>query len=332
MDSRQDERYSARVAKGQRKLRRASERQTAPSGKERMAALKKPVSTQPKEIPDPLSGRQLKSTAIRLGLILLAVWLLGGLIAGIATSSTGRAIALGIPGIVTLALLGLVLWMVRQARKMRGMAGLLQNIDSAEDREAALEKLSAKANKKDAAAIFAKAQLELQEDPKKALATLEQINLAKVMAPVADEARAQRAMIHLMQGEVSLARQLADNIELKRHQDAKTRAMMGAVLGEAWARSGDAKKGLSTLELFDIDDDDYADLRPQLWRAYAYCYAYTGKAKDMRRVLRKLLEVDVRLLGGFMVKRTHPLLQKEVRKLMERSGQVPRKMQVQRRL
>jgi hypothetical protein len=52
----------------------------------------------------------------------------------------------------------------------------------------------------------------------------------------------------------------------------------------------------------------------------------------MRRVLRKLLEVDVRLLGGFMVKRTHPLLQKEVRKLMERSGQVPRKMQVQRRL
>src|SRR5690606_23324597 len=130
-----------------------------------------------------------------------------------------------------------------------------------------------------------------QEDPQKALATLEQIDLNKVMAPVADEARAQRAMIHLMQGQVNLARQLADNIELKRHQDAKTRAMMAAVISEAWARSGQAKKGLDTLELFDLEDPDYADLRPQLLRAFSYCYAYTGKTKEMRRMLRKLMDV-----------------------------------------
>ncbi len=295
-----------------------------------MAALKKPAINRPQNIPDPLGREQIKSMALRLGLILLAVWLVGVLIAGITTSSTGMAIALGIPGAITIALAILVIWMVRQAKKAKGVANLIRNIDTDEDRQAALEKLSDRAGKKDPAAIFAKAQLELQEDPQKALATLEQIDLNKVMAPVADEARAQRAMIHLMQGQVNLARQLADNIELKRHQDAKTRAMMAAVISEAWARSGQAKKGLDTLELFDLEDPDYADLRPQLLRAFAYCYAYTGKTKEMRRMLRKLMDVDVRLLGGFMVKRTHPLLQKESRKLLEQSGQVPRKMQIQR--
>ena len=295
-----------------------------------MAALKKPAVSRPQNIPDPLGREQIKSIAIRLGLILLAVWLVGVLIAGVTTSSTGIAIALGIPGAITIALAVLVLWMVRQARKAKGVANLIRNIDTDEDRQAALQQLTDRAGKKDPAAIFAKAQLELQEDPQKALATLEQIDLGKVMAPVADEARAQRAMIHLMQGQVNLARQLADNIELKRHQDAKTRAMMAAVMSEAWARSGQAKKGLDTLELFDLDDPDYNDLRPQLLRAFAYCYAYTGRTKDMRRMLRKLLDVDVRLLGGFMVKRTHPLLQKESRKLLEQSGQVPRKLQIQR--
>ena len=41
----------------------------------------------------------------------------------------------------------------------------------------------------------------------------------KVMGTVADEARSQRAMIHLTLGQVNLARQLVDNIELKRNQD-----------------------------------------------------------------------------------------------------------------
>jgi hypothetical protein len=52
----------------------------------------------------------------------------------------------------------------------------------------------------------------------------------------------------------------------------------------------------------------------------------------MRKALRKLLATDVRLLGGFMVKKTHPLLQKEAKKMLEQSGQVPKKMIVQRRV
>lgn len=280
---------------------------------------------------DPLGSGQLRALLIRLGLILLAVWMLFGLIATIVASETVRAVLIGIPSLLTVLAIGLVFWTLRQANKARGVASILSGVETAEDRKVALGKLETSFKKKDTAAVFAKAQLELADDPKKALATLEQIDLSKVMGPVADEARAQRAMIHLTQGEVGAARQLVDNIDLKRHQEPRSRAMMAAVASEAWARSGEAKKGLETLGLFDPDEDVYEQLRPQLYRAYAYAYAHMSDVKGMRRALKKLLAQDVRLLGGFLMKKTHPLLQKEAKKLLEQSGQVPRKMIVQRR-
>jgi hypothetical protein len=106
--------------------------------------------------------------------------------------------------------------------------------------------------------------------------------------------------------------------------------MLASVLAEAWARGGDAKKALETLGLFDPEDDIYEQLRPQLYRAYAFAYANTNDINGMKRVLKKLVAIDARLLGGFLTKRTHPLLQREAKKLLEQSGQIPRKMMVQR--
>jgi hypothetical protein len=212
------------------------------------------------------------------------------------------------------------------------VASILSGVESAEDRKAAIAQLDATYKQSDPTAVFARAQLEMQDDPKKALATLEKIDLSKVMASVADETRAQRAMIHLTLGDVGPARQLVDGIDLSRHRDPKTRAMLTAVCSEAWARTGNAKKSVETLGLIDPEDALYEQLRPQLYRAQAYGYAYTNDLKGMRRSLKKLMAVDVRLLGGFMMKRTHPLLQKEAKKLVEQSGAVPRKMVVQRRV
>jgi tetratricopeptide (TPR) repeat protein len=326
------ERYSgATVAKGARKLRRAANRQDT-AGKDKKKQLAKPMVVKAREMPpDPLKGEALKKLLTRLAIPLVAVWLIGGLIAGVSFSSTAKTIALVVPAVVTLVLVGIVVWAVRQAKKARGVAGILSNVENADDRKAALEELDKGFKKKDPAAIFARAQLELQEDPKQALATLEQINLSKVLAPVADEARAQRSMIHLMLGQVNEARRLADGIDLSRHNEAKSRAMMASVIAEAWARSGQAKKAVDTLEVFDPDDEEFVELKPQLWRAYAYAYAYSNNTKGMRKALRKLLEQDVRLLGGFLAKRAHPLLMKEAKKLLEQSGQMPRKMVVQRR-
>lgn len=319
------------MAKEARKLKRSVQNRES-GGKAKKKQLAAPLVVKPKDAPDPLGRDAIKKLLLRLSIPLVGVWLLGGLIAGVSTGRTAITVAIAVPAVITLILLGIVIWALRQAKRARGVASILSGVETAEDRKAALERLGKDYKKKDPAAIFAKAQLELQEDPKAALATLEQIDLGKVMAPVADEARAQRGMIHLMLGEVDPARRLVDGIDLKRHNEPKARAMMVAVIAEAWSRTGQAKKGLETLEVFDPEDPEYVALRPQLWRAFAFAYAYSSNTKDMRRALRKLLEQDARLLAGFLGKRSHPLLKREAKKMLEQSGQMPRKMVVQRRV
>jgi hypothetical protein len=317
------------VARETRKLKRAQD--PAPSAGKAARETNRGAVTKPGQMPDPLAGGQLRSLLTRLGLILAGVWILFVSIA-MFVSSPWNKIVLAVPLLLTLVAVGIVVWTLKQAKTARGVASILSNVETSEDRKAAIEKLSTDFKKGDTAAVFARAQLELQEDPKKALATLESIDLSKVMAPVADEARGQRAMIHLTQGEVGQARQLADNIDLSRHQDARTRAMLSAVKAEAMARSGDAKKALEMLGLFDFEDATFEQIRPQLLRAQAYAAAHDSDLNTMRRALRKLVNIDARLLGGFMMKKTHPLLQKEAKKILEQSGQVPKKMIVQRRV
>jgi hypothetical protein len=283
-------------------------------------------------IENPLGADQLKGMATRLLIPVLGAWVLGGLVAGFSQTTPVRVIAITIPAVLTLLAVAVVIWALRQSKKAQGVASILSGVESVEDRKAALAQLDAGYKKNDPTAVFARAQLEMQDDPKKALITLEQIDLSKVMASVADETRAQRAMIHLTLGDVGPARQLVDNIDLSRHREPKTRAMLTAVSSEAWARTGNAKKAVETLALIDAEDAEYEKLRPQLYRAQAYGFAHTNDLKGMRRALKKLMAVDVRLLGGFMMKRSHPLLKKEAKILVEQSGAVPRKMVVQRRV
>ncbi len=323
--------YRAGVAKETRKLRRNQNRDNLVGGKEKKAQLTQPLQVDGNaELPDPLAPAAIKSTLIRVSLIVVAVWAVGGSIAAMSQSEMTTYFALGVPAVVTLGVLGTLVWTFRRAKSAREMASVLQGVNTAEERKAAIEKLESSGKKADPAKIFAKAQLQMQEDPKAALATLETIDLGKVMGSIADEARSQRAMIHLSMGQVNLARQLVDNIELKRHQDPRSRAMIGAVAAEAWSRSGEAKKAIETLDLFDLGDDQIAQIKPQLLRSYAYAYAHTTKSKELKQTLRKMVKIDVRLLGGFLQGKGHPLLQKEAKKMLEQSGAIPRKMQVQR--
>lgn len=270
----------------------------------------------------------LKSMLSRVGLILVGLWLLALLVYAVWPS--GGYIPLAVAGALSLGAVGLVVWTLRRASSARDVAALLAAVQTPEDRKAALEKLESQGKKNDSATTFARAQLEAQEDPRKALATLETLDLGKLLGPVADEARGQRAMLHLGLGEVSLARQLVDNIDVKRATDPRSRAMLGAICAEAWARSGDAKRALDTLDVFDQKDEALAPLMPQLLRAYAFSYAVTTKTKDLRRVLRRMVGIDARLLGGFLTGKTHPLLAKEAKRMLEQSGAVPRRMQIQR--
>jgi hypothetical protein len=312
------------VARETRKLKRQAERQADSKAQKQPPALKTAAMD--------IGADPMKGMLGRLAIPVVGAWVLCGTIAAFSQAPTLRWVMISIAIVITLLALAVVIWVSRQAKKARGVASILSGVESAEDRKAALAQLDATYKKNDPTAVFAKAQLEMQEDPKKALSTLEQIDLNKVLGPIADETRAQRAMIHLTLGDVGPARQLVDNIDLTRQRDAKTRAMLTAVCAEAWARTGNAKKSVETLALLDPEDAEYEKLRPQLYRAMAYGYAHTNDLKGMRRVLKKLVQIDIRLLGGFMMKRTHPLLQKEAKKAAEQSGQVPRKMVMQRRV
>jgi hypothetical protein len=269
-----------------------------------------------------MAALSLKGLGLRVGLPLLGFWVIAIIV--------GRTWALAGMGVVTVAAIALIIWALRFATKTRAVAEIVKGADSPQARKEALSKLETDFKKGDTAAIFARAQLQLHEDPRVALTTLEQIDLAKVMAPVADEARAQRAMIHLMLGEAERARQLADNIDLSRHQQAKTRATLVTVIGEAWARTGQGKKALETLSVFDPEDPEYVDLKAQLYRALAFSYAAVNDTKGIRRVLRKMSEINPQLLGSFLVKKVHPLLEREAKEMLKRSGAVPKRMVVKR--
>jgi hypothetical protein len=243
-------------------------------------------------------------------------------------------------GALTLGLAGVIIWALRLANKNRRVAGIVRGAETAEGRKEAISQLEADADKGDSAAIFAKAQLQMQEDPRAALATLEKVNLQKVMAPTADEARAQRAMIHLLLGETDAARGLVDGIDLSRHKDAKQKAMLAAIVGEAQARTGSAKKAVDLLETFDPEDDAFADLKPQLLRARAFAYAWANNTKQMKQVLRRLASMNPQYLAGFVTNKkhpggvaprgVHPLLEKEALEMVTRSGAVSRKVEYRR--
>ncbi|MBW2454940.1 MAG: tetratricopeptide repeat protein [Deltaproteobacteria bacterium] len=284
------------------------------------------------QVPDPLSRDNLKKVGLRVGIPVLVAWVIAFAIPG--------WIPKAVVGVLTLVVLGIVGWVWRFASKSKAVAEIVRAADTAEGRKAALEKLDSDFKSGDTAATFAKAQLQMQEDPREALTTLETIRLDKVMAPAADEARSQRAMIHLMLGETDKARVLVDQVDLSRHKDHRIRATLASVVAEGWARTGQARKAVELLDNFDPSDESFADLRPQLYRSLAFAYAWSNQTKKMKQVLRKMKQVNVQLLMGFITKRKnpqgvpskgiHPVLEKEAFALVMKSGAVPRRTQVKR--
>jgi hypothetical protein len=269
----------------------------------------------------------LKNLAIRLGLPVLALWL----VAAFVNHWAGWVAA----GVVTAGAGGLVYWSMRRLQRSQKVAGILEGADltTKEGRQAAIAQLDADSKGGDLASTFAKAQLLMQEDPDQALAVLEGLDLTKLMPAEADQARSQRAMLHLVRGEIDRARALVDAVDLTRHEDKKTRAMMGVVIAEAWARSGQARKALTTLDLVKDDDNEIVELRPQLLRAQAFAYAALNDTKAMRKALRALNAENPQYLTGFLMKKVgvHPLLEKEAKQLLLQSGTVQRKVQMKYR-
>lgn len=261
----------------------------------------------------------LKSIFLRIGAVAVLVWIIAFIVPG--------WIPKAVAGALTVAGIGVALWLQNYVKKTMAIGAILKDADSPEARKNALEQLDTKFKKGDTQAVIAKAQLQMQDDPRAALATLEAVNLDKELAPIAGQIRAMRAMIHLTLGETQEARALADKLDLGKQQEPKTRVMFAAVASEAWARTGQGKKAVDTLDLFNPEDPDMGELRAQLWRSRAFAYAATNDTKGIARAVKKLAEINPHLLGMFVgQKKVHPLLEREAKQVVMRMGIVPRKM------
>ncbi len=297
--------------------KKKKKKQSAAAMQRELRDLAKPSPDAPEKPPI-----DFKKMAVRVGGVLAVLWA----VALVVTRWT--PIGLYVAGALTVATIGAGVWLVRYVNKSREMAALLRSASQTEEgRQDALKKLETDFKKGDVQATIARAQLEMQDDPRKALTTLETVDLGRQLAPVADQVRCTRATIHLQLGDVQEARVLVDKLELGKQQDAKTRAMFAAVAGEAWGRTGNAKKGVEILELYNPEDPEYAEMRIQMWRARAFAFAGAGDMKGAARALKKLIDVNPQLLGMFVgAKKVHPMLQQEAKQLLMRSGAVPRKM------
>lgn len=264
-----------------------------------------------------------KKIGVRVGAIVVAVWIVAFIIPG--------WIPKAVVGGATVALAIGILWLVRYVKKGQAIGALLQDAYTKEARDAAIAKLDTEFKKGDAQALIAKAQLQMQENPREALDTLESINLDKQMAPVAGQVRALRAMLHLQLGEIQAARALVDKLDLGKQQEPKTRVTFATVAAEAWARSGDAQKALDTLDLFNPEEEENAETKVQMYRARAFAYASKTDIKGVQRMLKKMAEVNPHLLGMFLTgKKIHPLLEREAKQMAMKAGAVQRKMVRQR--
>ncbi len=261
----------------------------------------------------------LKKGVLRVAAVLAILWLIAIFIPSPIPKYVMAAL--------TVVAIGGGLWFVRYIKKTEALGSILREADTAEGRKEALKKLETEFKSGDVQATLARAQLEMQEEPRKALETLETINLEKQLTPVADQVRSLRAMLHLSLGETAEARPLVDKLELGKQQEVKTRAMFATVASEAWARTGMAKKALETLELFNPEDPELSEVRIQMWRARAFAYASLNDLKAVRRALGKLAAESPQLLAMFVQqKKVHPLLEREAKQMLLQSGAVPRKM------
>lgn len=245
-----------------------------------------------------------------------ALTLAGAVIAGlwILAAATESLIMVIVAAVLTVVVIGGLVWVYRLARKQRDVLELLQaGAASPEARRQALEQLSAKdAGGKDVLTQLARAQLLAHENPDAALAALEGVDLSKAPGPVADEVRTFRAQMYLFKNRVNEARNLVDDINLSNASNPQSRAMMTAVVAEAWGRSGKHDAALELLADVKLDDPELVQIRPMVLFARVFASFAAGKKERARKDLELLMRQDMNLLGRFVMpgQKVHPELKK----------------------
>lgn len=236
---------------------------------------------------------------IYLGVALALLWAL--------VIASGSRVAMGVMGVLTGALAAGAWWVWRWIQKQQGLAKLVSAAQgSPEERKKALEQLNQPDAAKDVMNLIVRAQIEAQEDPDKALATLESVDIDKVPAMAQDDVRAMKAQMYLLNGRVKDAAALAEKMKPANAQQAEQRGMMAATMAEAYARSGREAEAKDLLATFSPDDAAYEKVKVPLLFARIYANHALRKNELARKDMLALARENVNYLGRFVEKRFRP--------------------------
>lgn len=244
--------------------------------------------------------------------------------------ASGSKPAMAVMGVLTVALVGGGAWIWQWIQKQQRLAKLVQAAQgSPEERSKVLEQLSTADAGKDVMNLVVRAQLEAQEDPDKALATLESVDLEKVPALMQDDVRSMKAQMYLLNGRVKDAATTVEKVKPASAQTAEQRGMMAAVKAEALARTGREKEAAELLAAISPDDAAYEKSKVLLLFARIYTNHALHKNDLARKDMLALSKDNVNYLGRFVDKRfrTPPDLTKIAQDVLMRNPEVKKMAQ-----
>ncbi|MEZ4361084.1 MAG: hypothetical protein R3B48_12945 [Kofleriaceae bacterium] len=265
----------------------------------------------PSDTPAPAAGYD-KKRLIWIGVALVVMWAFA-----ISTGSTGLMIAVGV---ITMLVLGVVVWAYRIIRKQRGLVSTLQGAQqSPEARRAALAQLTEGKDANSPTTVFARAQLAAADDPRGALALIEKVEMKAFPAAMQDDVALLKTQLYLSQGRTQDARKTADTMNLDNPERASVRPMAATIVAEAWARTGKPKEALELLATVQVPKKDAEQLGMQIRVARIFARFAANQRSQARVEMVELANEDLNQLGRFVGAqfRVHPELVKLARQVYE---------------
>ena len=236
------------------------------------------------------------------------------------TIHTGSTVLLIIVSVLTAALIGVLIWVLRTVKKQRGLMSLLQGAtESSEARRDALAKIESGKDANSPTNLFARAQLLLADDPTAALKLLESLELKAYPAAMQDDVALIKTQLYLSVGRTADARKSADFMNLDNPGRKEQRPLAGAIVAEAWARTGKSKEAIALLESIVPPSKDGEQIRVQMQVARVFARFAANQRGAARSELVALADGDINHLGRFLLPqfRVHPELQQLARKVLE---------------
>jgi hypothetical protein len=249
----------------------------------------------------PAAGGFKKKNLITIGVVTALVWAFA--------IQTGSVILMSIVGVLTVVLIGVLIWVFRLLRKQRNLTSLLQgSMSSPEARREAIAKLSEGKDAGDVVNVFARAQLVAADDPAAALKMQDDVAILK-------------SQLYLHFGRPRDARPLADRINVDNPQRKDARTMIVGIVAEAWGRTGKHEQALTLLDTVNIDAEKNVQQKVALLSARVFARFASGKRTMAKDDLDTLASIDVNHLGKFLMAqfKVHPELQKLARTVLEKN-------------